>query len=57
MFSIRPIARQGLKLPKWTQIRSVTTLDGRPYIVSPRRSLSLSTYLQLFYEHLVCLPK
>ncbi|OJJ82027.1 uncharacterized protein ASPGLDRAFT_49415 [Aspergillus glaucus CBS 516.65] len=32
MFSIRPIVRQGLRFPKWTQIRSVTTLDGRPYI-------------------------
>ena len=57
MFSIRPIVRQGLRFPKWTQIRSVTTLDGRPYIVSPCHSLSLSTYLRSFYEYVVCLPK
>ncbi|GAE00019.1 hypothetical protein AOR_1_438184 [Paecilomyces variotii No. 5] len=32
MFSLGSYARQGLRSPRWSQIRSLTTLDGYPYI-------------------------
>ncbi|BCR82959.1 uncharacterized protein ACHE_10361S [Aspergillus chevalieri] len=46
MFSIRLVVRKGLRFPKRTQIRSVTTLDGRPYIyVIPNESASGESHI------------
>ncbi|KAL4965222.1 uncharacterized protein BDV14DRAFT_61087 [Aspergillus stella-maris] len=43
MFSIRPLSR---RIPRWTQVRSVSTLDGHPHIyVFPKNGTHLLSLL------------
>lgn len=55
MFAPRAIAGQALRLSRWTQFRSVSTLEGSPYIVCD--------FLQIQLQHIdtnawvVCFPQ
>lgn len=47
MLGLRPAIRKAPRIPKWVQTRSVSTLQGAPYIVRPRHLLATSNELTL----------
>lgn len=59
MLATRIGIRNTLRASKLTQVRSVSTLEGRPYIVSPwfvSTTLLRFSYSRLFY-YIVCFPQ
>lgn len=55
MVAITLAARQVLRLPRWIQIRSVSTLENNPYIVSP--ALCFSTIILPDFYHADCFAR
>lgn len=53
MFATRSIGRQALRIPRWTQARFVSSLEGNPHIVCKSPKVSTQFYYMLITKQYV----